>query len=107
MPSLRKKFSGRCHHGTAGLEPNRSVSGPGRGSGLIPGLAPWVKDLVLLQLWRRWQVQLRFNPRPGIFHMPQVWPEENKKEKEFLDCSEEEGVTGARLETRGAGPGCS
>ena len=39
-----------------------------RGVGSIPGPARWGKDPVLLQL------QLRFNPWPRNFHMPQVWP---------------------------------
>ena len=30
--------------------------------GLIPGLAQWVKDLVLLWLWCRRQLQLQFDP---------------------------------------------
>ena len=31
-------------------------------TGLIPGLAQWVKDLVLLQLWLRSKLQLRSDP---------------------------------------------
>ena len=55
--------------------------------GSIPGLAQWVKDLALRELWCRlqtWlrcgvavavlQLQLRFNPWSGNFHMPQVRP---------------------------------
>ena len=45
------------------------------GMGSIPGLAQWVKDLAMPQL------QLRFDPQPGNFHMPWVWPLKNKKEK--------------------------
>ena len=37
------------------------------GTGLIPGLAQWVKDTKLQQLW------LRFDPWPRNIHMPQVW----------------------------------
>ena len=31
----------------------------------IPGLGPWVKDLVLLQLWHRLQLRLDSIPGPG------------------------------------------
>ena len=44
------------------------------GTGLIPSLAQWVKDAVLLQLWHRPQPRLRFDPWPGNFHMPWVHP---------------------------------
>ena len=37
----------------------------GRDAASIPGLAQWVKDLVLLQLWRGSQLQLTFSPGPG------------------------------------------
>ena len=40
------------------------------GTGSIPGLVQWVKDPVLLQLWRRLQLRLEFEPWPGNFHMP-------------------------------------
>ena len=33
--------------------------------GLTPGLAQWVKDPALLQLWLRSQLWLRFDPWPG------------------------------------------
>lgn len=36
---------------------------------MIPGLAQWVKDLKLLQLWHRSQLWLRFHPWPGNFHI--------------------------------------
>ena len=55
--------------------------------GSIPGLAQWVKDLALRELWCRlqtWlrcgvavamlQLQLQFNPWSGNFHTPQVQP---------------------------------
>ena len=56
---------------------------------LIPGFPHWVNDPVLLQaalgcrcrsdlvlpwLWCRLQLQLRLDPWPGNFHMPQVQP---------------------------------
>ena len=34
-----------------------------------PGLAQWVKGTVLLQLWRRSQLQLGFSAWPRNFHM--------------------------------------
>ena len=40
----------------------------------VPTVVQWVKDLVLLQLWHRLQLQLEFDPWPGNFHMLQVWP---------------------------------
>ena len=40
------------------------------GAGLIPSPDQWVKDLILLQLWHRGQLQLRFDPWPGNFHTP-------------------------------------
>ena len=64
-------------------------------SGLIPGLAQWVKDLVLpwavVQVTdKSWilhycgcdigqQLQLLFDPWPGNFHMLWVWPQKDKK----------------------------
>ena len=36
-----------------------------RDAGLIPDLAQWVKDPVLLQLWLRSQLPLRSDPWPG------------------------------------------
>ena len=50
------------------------------GTGLmIPSPAQWVKDLVLLQLWRRSQLQLGFSSCPGNFHVRQVWLKKEKK----------------------------
>jgi len=45
-------------------------------SGSIPGLVQWVKDIVLLQLWRRLQLWLGSLVQiPSLaFHIPQVWP---------------------------------
>ena len=53
------------------------------GTGLIPGLAQWVKVLVLPQLCHRSKLWLGFNPWPGNFHMPQVQPK-RKKERAFF-----------------------
>ena len=50
-------------------------------AGLIPGLARWVKDLALLQLCHRSQLQLRFDPWPVNFQMLRVW---SKKKKMYL-----------------------
>ena len=41
----------------------------------VPSVVQRVKDPVLLQLWRRSQLQVVFNPWPRNFHMPQVQPE--------------------------------
>ena len=41
-------------------------------AGSIPVLAQWVKDLALMQLWCRLQLQLPFDPWPQNFHMLQV-----------------------------------
>lgn len=56
------------------------------GMSLNPSQAQWIKDLVLLQLWHRLQLQLGFNPQPGNFHVPQVQPrkKKNKKQKTVL-----------------------
>ena len=42
------------------------------GAGSIPGPVQWVKDLVLLQLWCRSQLQLRLCPWPRNFLIPPV-----------------------------------
>ena len=42
-------------------------------AGLIPGLAQWVKIWRCRELWCSLQLQLRFDPWPRNFHMPQVW----------------------------------
>lgn len=52
---------------------------PCGGLGSITSLVQWVKDLVLLQLWHILQLQLRFDPWPRHFHMPQVQPKGKKK----------------------------
>ena len=56
---------------------------------MIPGLAQWVKDLVLVRdvakIWRccgcdvGQQLQLQFDPWPGNLCMLQVWPLKRKK----------------------------
>jgi len=43
-------------------------------------LAQWVKDPALLQLWRKLQLWLRFDPRLENFHMPQGWLEKKNCE---------------------------
>ena len=45
------------------------------GAGSIPGLHGGLKDLGLQQM------QLRFNPWPRNFHMPWVWPLQNKMKR--------------------------
>ena len=46
----------------------------------VPAVTQWVKDLVLLQLWSRLQLQLIFDPWPGNFHVPWVRPKKRKKD---------------------------
>ena len=48
---------------------------------LIPCLEQWLKDLPLLQLWRRSQLWLRSNPWLWNFHMLWVKPWKNKNQK--------------------------
>ena len=40
-------------------------------------VAQWVKDLALSLLW------LRFDPRPGNFHIPPVQPKKKKEKKTY------------------------
>ena len=40
----------------------------------FPALHSGLKDPVLPQLWCRSQLRLGFNPLPGNFHMPRMWP---------------------------------
>ena len=40
-----------------------------------------LKDPALPQLWHKSQLQLRFNPWPGNFHLLQVWLLKKKKKK--------------------------
>ena len=49
------------------------------GMGLIPDPEQWVKDLAWLHLWHRSQLQLQFDPWPGDFQMPWVWPKRRKQ----------------------------
>ena len=44
----------------------------------VPAALHEVKELALLQLWHRLQLQLRFDPWPRNFHMPRVWPKDLK-----------------------------
>ena len=48
----------------------------------VPAVAQWVKDLALLQLWRRLQLWLGFDSWPGNFYMPWVWPKKKNKTKQ-------------------------
>ena len=59
--------------------------------------APWVEDPVLLQLWRRLQLQLRFSSWPRNFHLLQARPKELKHTKGSIENSQKAGdgkVTG-------------
>ena len=42
-------------------------------------MVQWVKDLVLLKLWHRLKLWLRFNPWPRNFHMLYMQPGGKKK----------------------------
>ena len=47
----------------------------------LPEVAQWVnKDLVLLLEHFESLLWHRFNPWPGNFHVPQVWPKNKKNE---------------------------
>ena len=54
-------FLGNSHHGAAELNPTRNHEV----GGLLPGPTQWVKDLALLQLWRR--------PAAVVLIRPLVW----------------------------------
>ena len=43
------------------------------GTGWIPSLEQWVKDVALLQVWCRSQLWLIFNPWSRNFQMPRLW----------------------------------
>ena len=45
-------------------------------------MAQLVKDLALLQLWCRSKLWCSFNPWPGNFNMPLMWPKKKKKNNE-------------------------
>ena len=45
-------------------------------------MAQLVKDLALLQLWRRLQLCFGLNPWTGNLHMLRVWPKKEKQRKE-------------------------
>ena len=49
--------------------------------GWIPSLVQWVKDLALLPLWQRSQLQLGFDPWSRKFHMLLVQPKKRNKRK--------------------------
>lgn len=56
-----------------------SLKGPCKG---VPTVAPWVKNLVVPQLWCRLLLLLGIDPWPGNFYMPHVWPKNKNKNKE-------------------------
>ena len=51
-----------------------------------PAHCSGLKDLALPQLWHRWQLQLKFNPGPENFCIPeaQLWRKEWKGNREFI-----------------------
>lgn len=40
-----------------------------------------VKDLALLELWHRLQLQHDFDPWPSNFHLPRVWAKKERGKK--------------------------
>ena len=56
-------------------------SGCWGGAKATPSLVQWVKDLALLQLWRRSQPRLGFTSWPVNFRMLWVQPSKNKNKK--------------------------
>ena len=48
----------------------------------VSAVVQWVKDPALLQWWHRSQLQFRFDPWPGNFHMLQC-VQKRKKKKRF------------------------
>ena len=86
LSTEKKQTHGSSYHGTAETNLTRNHEDVG----LIPGLAQWVKDLVLLwsvvqvtdmaQVWCccgsgiGQQQQLWLNPEPGNLHMLQMQP---------------------------------
>ena len=51
----------------------------------VPAVVQWVKNLAKSSL----QLQLRFNPLPGNFHMPQAQQEEDEDEEEEEEAAAE------------------
>ena len=49
----------------------------------FPTVTQWVKDSALSQLWRRSQMQLRFETWPGNIHIQWVWLKKEKKNGQF------------------------
>ena len=54
------------------------------GKGSIPGLAQWVKDLVLAQLWHRLQLWLGSDPWPGNFICHGAAKKDKKKGNKYI-----------------------
>ena len=48
----------------------------------VPTVTQWVKDLALLQLWHRLQLQLGFHLWTGNLHMPRVPKKKKSKCKD-------------------------
>ena len=51
------------------------------------GVLMWhsgLNDLALPQPWHTLQLWLRFNPWPGNFHVPWVWPFKKEKVKKLI-----------------------
>ena len=100
----KSKNQSSCH-GAVETNPTRNHEVEGS----IPALTQWVKDLALpravvqvadtAQIWHccgcglRWRLQLQFDPQPGKFHIPQVWPKKrDKRQKNKSKISQQTNV---------------
>ena len=68
--------------------------------GSIPSLAQWVKDLAVLQMYHRLQLQLRFDPWPvNTFAMGKEKKRERKKEERKNEGKKERKMEGGKKES--------
>ena len=68
--------------------------------GSIPSLAQWVKDLAVLQMYHRLQLQLRFDPWPvNTFAMGKEKKRERKKEERKNEGNKERKMEGGKKES--------
>ena len=77
-----------------GLRTRQSVHKDG---GLIPGLTPWVKNLVLLWLWRRLAAAAVIHPPPKISTCLRYKHEKEKKKKTTTTKKSRAKLSGVHL----------